>query len=132
MKKVLMYLLLTILMIINVYLVFFWNPQDKGITKEVVSKEVFVQNSLYKIDRYKILDQLSSDDKREFEKIVKKLSSYDIGLIKQYYENPDEEEGLVNIFKVLKRRLAVEDYRRIEEISSQFFDLDKINEKIKK
>jgi hypothetical protein len=133
MKKFLIYLILTFAVIINIYLIFCWQPQGKGIIKDPVSKEtISYSRSLYKIDKEKALDQLSAEDKKELEKILKKLSTFDMGKIKEYYEDSNEEEGIISIFKLLKKRLITEDYKRIEEITSSFLDIGGINEEIKK
>ena len=58
------------------------------IIQEKVSKEtISYSKSVYKLDKGRVLEKLSSDDKKEFEKIIKKLSTIDIGKIKEYYEN---------------------------------------------
>ena len=107
MKRILIYLFLICAVIINIYLIFCWEPQSKVVTQEKVSKEaVSYSKSVYKLDKGKVLEKLSSDDKRDFEKIIKKLSTFDIGKIKEYYEDSNDEEGVVNIFKLLKKRLT--------------------------
>ena len=132
MKKKLIYLSLVCLIITNIYLIFYWDPQSKVVTKESVSKEaISYSKSVYKLDKGKALEKLSSDDKKEFKKIIEKLSTIDIGKIKEYYDDINEEEGVVNIFKLLKRRLAIKDYERIHEISSSFIDFNTIEGKIK-
>jgi hypothetical protein len=83
------------------------------------------------MDKEKALEQLSSEDKKEFEKILKKLSTFDMGKVKEYYNDEDEDEGITNVFKLLKKRLSDEDYKKIEQISSSFIELDKVNEKMK-
>lgn len=133
MKKISIYLFLTLTIVINIYLIFYWDPQSKVVIQEEVSKEVVsYSKSLYKLDKEEILKQLSPDNKKEFERIIKKLSAFDMGKIQEYYEDPDEEEGIINIFALLKKRLTTEDYKRIQEISSPFVDISRINEKIKK
>lgn len=61
----------------------------------------------------------------------KKLSAFDIGKIKEYYEDTNDNESLIEIFKILKRRLTTEDYKKIQEISSSFLDIQEINKRIK-
>jgi hypothetical protein len=132
MKKNLLCLFLICAVIANIYLIFYWNPKNKVVNQEEVSKEVVsYSKSLYKFDKENSLQQLSTDNKKELEKIMKKLSTFDYGKIKEYYEYPNEEEGLINIFKLLRKRLTTEDYKRIQEISSVFLDIDGINKKIK-
>ncbi|MCI1478428.1 MAG: hypothetical protein LKH93_15180 [Clostridium beijerinckii] len=132
MKKVLMYLVLVPTIIINIYFLLYWQPQDENSAKEVVVQEtVSYSKPLYKINKEKALSQLSTDNKKELEKIIKKLSAFDIGKIKEYYEDTNDNESLIEIFKILKRRLTTEDYKKIQEISSSFLDIQEINKRIK-
>ena len=132
MKKIVLYLLLIFAVITNIYLIFYWQPQNKVINQEAVSKEtISYSKSVYKLEKGKVLEQLSSQDKKDFYKILKKLSSFDIGKVKEYYENSNDEEGIKNIFSLLKKRLTTEDYQRMKEISYSFLDLDRINVIIK-
>ena len=93
MRKIVIYLLLVCAVIINIYLIFYWEPQNRVINQEEVSNETLsYSKSAYKLEKEKVLEQLSSDDRKDFEKIIKKLSTFDIGKIKEYYENSNEEE----------------------------------------
>lgn len=133
MKKFFIYLFSTFIIILNIYLVFCWQPQSKVNINEDNSKEtISYGETLYKVDKEKALEQLSADDRRDYERILKKLSTLDMGRIKEYYEDSNEEEGIINTFKLLKKRLTSADYKRIEEISSSFLEMDKVNKKIKK
>lgn len=132
MKKILIYLFLTFTIITNIYLIFYWEPQNKVVIQEEASKEVIsYSKSLYKLDKDEVLKRLSPDNKKDLEKIIKKLSTFDLGKIQEYYEDSDEEEGIINIFTLLKKRLTTEDYKKIQEISSPFVDITSINKKIK-
>ena len=132
MKRKLIYLFLVCIVITNVYLIFYWEPQSKMVTQDEVSKEtISYSQSIYKLDKGSILEKLSSSDKRDFEKIIKKLSTFDLGKIKEYYEDSNDEEGVVSIFKLLMKRLTTEDYKQIYQISASFLDLERINQRIK-
>jgi len=132
MKKILIYLILICVVIANIYLIFYWEPQSKVVTQPKDSKEVVsYSKSVYKLEKGKILEKLSSGDKKDLEKIIKKLSTFDIGKIKEYYEELDDEEGAINIFTLLKKRLTIEDYERVHEISASFLDFNSIEKKIK-
>lgn len=133
MKKFLIYIYLVCIVITNIYLIFYWEPQSNVVIQEEISKEaISYSQSLYKVDKRKVLEKLSSDDKRDLEKIIKKLSAFDLGKIEEYYENYNDEEGAVNIFRLLKKRLTTRDYEQINEISSLFLNLEEIEQKIKK
>ena len=132
MKRIIIYLFLICAVITNIYLIFVWKPPGKVVEQQKISKDVVsYSKSVYKVDKEKILERLSSDDKREFDKIINRLSAFDIGKIKEYYQDFNDEEGAVNIFKLLRRRLTIEDYERIHEISASFLDFNNIEKKIK-
>ena len=128
MRRIGAYLLLVCAVIMNIYLIFYWEPQNRVIDQEEVSNETLsYSKSANKLELGKVLEQLSSDDRKDFEKIIKKLSTFDIGKIKEYYENSNEEESIKNIFRLLKKRLTTEDYQKIEKISYSFLDLERLN-----
>ena len=128
MRRIGAYLLLVCAVIINIYLIFYWEPQNRVIDQEEVSNETLsYSKSANKLELGKVLEQLSSDDRKDFEKIIKKLSTFDIGKIKEYYENSNEEESIKNIFRLLKKRLTTEDYQKIEKISYSFIGLERLN-----
>ena len=132
MKKNLLYLFSVCIVITNIYLIFYWEPQSKVVTQEESSKDaISYSQAVYKVDKGKVLERLSSDDKRDLEKIIKKLSAFDLGKIKEYYEDYNDEEGAISIFRLLRKRLTTEDYKQIHEISSSFLNLERIEEKIK-
>lgn len=132
MKKILIYLFSMFIIILNAYLIFYWQPQsNEGIKIDKCKEATSYSKTLYKIDKEKAFKQLSSDDRRDFEKILKKLSAFDMGRIREYYDDSNEEEGIISAFKLLKKRLSNEDYKRIEEISSSSIEMDEINNIIK-
>ena len=133
MKKIFIWLILIFTVSINIYLAFCWQPEGKRVIQEYNSNEVIsYEKKLYKIDKNKILEKLSSDDKRNLEKITKKLSTLDMRKIKGYFEDLNDEKGVINTFVLLKKRLSSDDYKKIEEISNSFLDMDEINKEIKK
>ena len=123
MKKIVTYLLLLCAVIINLYLIFYWEPQNKVISQEVSKETISYSKSESKLDIEKALEQLSPNDRKDFEKILKKLSTFDIGKIKEYYESSTEEEDMKNIVNLLRERLTTEDYQKIKKISYSFLDL---------
>ena len=132
MKKIFIYLTLIFTLILNIYLIFCWQPKGEIIDKNNSEQVVSYKKNLYKIDKNQILEKLSSDDKKDLEKILKKLSTLDMGKLKEYFEGLDDNNGVINSFILLKKRLTSDDYKRVEEIESPFLDIDEINKQIKK
>lgn len=132
MKRFVVCVTLIFTLIVNICLIFYWQPQEKNIENKNISKEVVsYEKNLYKIDKNQILEKLSSDDKKDLEKILKKLSTLDMGKIKENFEGSDND-GIIKSFMLIKKRLADDDYKRIEEISSPFLDIDEIHKEMKK
>lgn len=132
MKKIFIYIIMIFTLVINIYFIFFWQPQEKNVAHGSAAEEVIsYKNNLYKIDKNQILASLSSDDKKDLEKIFKKLSTLDMGKIKEYFEDSNDDEGLINSFLLLKKRLAAGDYKRIDEICAPYLDIEQIHKEIK-
>lgn len=131
MRRFLTFLLLLCAVLMNMYLIFYWKPVDNHYSEKKISEEVISHSkSIYKINKDEVLDKLTDTDKGELEKIIYKLSSFDIGKIKKYIQDDNEEMGIVNAFKVLKTRLSLKDYERIKDICSRFLDIDELEKKI--
>lgn len=93
--KCITYLLLVCEIIINIYLISYWKHKTKSLIKKNVSKETLsYSKSIYNLELGRVLEQLSSDNRKDFEKIIKKLWTFDIDKIKEHYENSNEEESI--------------------------------------
>lgn len=131
MKRFFTYLLIMCIVLMNIYLMFYWHPVDSIYTENDISKEVIsYSKSLYKTNKKNALYQLEDTEKKELEAIIYKLSALDMGKIENYIEDSDEDRGVVNIFKLLKKRLSGEDYNRIREICSIFLDIDELEKQM--
>lgn len=131
MKRFFTYLILTSAVIMNIFLIFYWQPVDNMYLEDGVSEEVTTYSkSLYKINKDMALDKLEEKDKEELERIIYKLSAFDIGKIENYIQDSDEDKGLINTFKILKKRVSEEDYKKIKEICSMFLDIDELEKEI--
>ena len=72
--KCITYLLLVCEIIINIYLISYWKHKTKSLIKKNVSKETLsYSKSIYNLELGRVLEQLSSDNRKDFEKIIKKL-----------------------------------------------------------
>lgn len=131
MKRFFTYLLLICVVIMNIYLIFYWQPIDNTSIEEDMSVEVTsYSKSLYKINKKSVLYQLEDKEKKELETIVYKLSAFDIGKIENYIEDLDEDRGVINTFKLLKKRLSGEDYNTIRDICIIFLDVDELEKQM--
>lgn len=130
MKKFLTYLLLLCAMIMNIYLIFYWQPIDNNDEKKVSKEVTAYSKSLYKVNKDEALNELTDADKKDLDTIIYKLSAFDIGKIKNYSQDYDEEEGVINTFKLLKTRLSGKDYKRVKDICSMFLDIEELEKQL--
>lgn len=130
MKKFLTYLLLLCAMIMNIYLIFYWQPIDNNDEKKVSKEVTAYSKSLYKVNKDEALNELTDADKKDLDTIIYKLSAFDIGKIKNYSQDYDEEEGVINTFKLLKTRLSGKDYKRVKDICSVFLDMEELEKQL--
>lgn len=131
MKRFSAYLILMAAILMNIYLVFYWQPIKSTYIKNDVSKEVIsYSKSIYKINKKDVINKLQDSDKKQLETIIYKLSAFDIAKINNYIEDSYEDRGIINTFKTLKKRLSEEDYKRIKEICSVFLDIDELEKQL--
>ena len=131
MKRFCTYLILMAAILMNIYLIFYWYPIDGTYIKGDISKEVIsYSKSIYKVNKKDVINKLQDNDKKELETIIYKLSAFDIGKIDNYIEDSYEDRGIINTFKIFKKRLSEEDYNRIKEICSMFLDINELEKQL--
>lgn len=132
MKKNLACIVLIFTIILNVYLMFYWNPGSEYVNEKNNSEQtVTCSESLYKVDKDKAIKELTDEERKNLETIMGKLSAFDLGKIKEYIADPNDEEGIKSIFMLLRKRLTSEDYETIKNISSKFLDIERVNQLLK-
>lgn len=127
MKRTLTVIFMCFALAMNIYLIFYWQPKDAKVITTSNNDSVSVlsySKSMYKVNKNNIMNILSEDDKKDLTKIICKLSTSDIGKVKEAFDLEDENEGLVTAFKVFKTRLSTQDYKKIRDIFSKFIDID--------
>ncbi|MGL5478206.1 MAG: hypothetical protein ACRDCB_04035, partial [Clostridium sp.] len=63
----------------------------------------------------------------ELDKILKNISSVDIGKIEQYMSNNDSKKDVKDALSLLNKRLGKADYNKVIEILSPYVDLRVFN-----
>ncbi|MGG7176911.1 hypothetical protein ACQPU1_04945 [Clostridium paraputrificum] len=153
MKKLLIVGIMLIALIGTIYTLFIWEP--KGSRNEVIQNTInevqsrrnsdnsdiddlsrnnevddvpTINKSIFKIEKSLIEKNINKDDMVIVNNIIKKMSTVDIGKIEEVIQYEDEEEGVREAFKVLKKRLTTEDYQVLENILGQFIDFSIIGQ----
>lgn len=125
MKKIIIYSVMSIAVMMNVYLVFIWSPEE--FIDNVESKSViYTYKPTYTFDKEEVVRRLSSD-KGELKSILGRMSVFDMECVKSYL-NKGEEEEMKKAFSIMKRRLSNDDYRKVKEIFGEFIDIRIIEE----
>lgn len=93
-------------------------------TAEVITEEsastIALNKTIYKIEKDQIKESISKGDLAKIESIVKKISTVDLGRIDLAKGNG--EDGVKEIFNILKTRLSKKDYQIIESILEPYID----------
>ncbi|NFO29994.1 hypothetical protein FDB41_06310 [Clostridium botulinum] len=128
MKRILTIIFMCFALLMNIYLIFYWQPNKD--TKAIINKNndsisvLSYSKSIYTVSKDNIINILSEDDKKDLTRIVYKLSTSDIGRVKEALNLEDENKGVITAFKVFETRLSTQDYKEIRGIFSKFIDID--------
>lgn len=98
--------------------------------KEEVKKEESKEEKLFKVDKDKILGQLTKEDKEVLKKLIKKLSISDYANILYSIKNNGELECCLKIINILNRRLDDIDYNKAKEIFEPYVNVEFLEEKL--
>lgn len=131
MKKIIMFLIFVFTLIVNMFLVVFWNPSIERKNYEKGTEAVFSNTkSLYKVDQANILKNLDEQELEELNEIISDLSTFEMGEIINDF-NDSDQSGIISAFRRLKRRLREDDYKRIKEILGPFIDIEEVENVLK-
>ncbi|KIL08770.1 hypothetical protein SR42_07270 [Clostridium botulinum] len=128
MKRILTIIFMCFALLMNIYLIFYWQPNKD--TKAIINRNndsisvLSYSKSIYTVSKDNIINILSEDDKKDLTRIVYKLSTSDIGRVKEAFNLEDENKGVITAFKVFETRLSTQDYKKIRGIFSKFIDID--------
>ncbi|MBN1057392.1 hypothetical protein DWV13_10405 [Clostridium botulinum] len=128
MKRILTIIFMCFALLMNIYLIFYWQPNKD--TKAIINRNndsisvLSYSKSIYTVSKDNIINILSEDDKKDLTRIVYKLSTSDIGRVKEAFNLEDENKGVISAFKVFETRLSTQDYKKIRGIFSKFIDID--------
>lgn len=124
MKKIIMYGLLAVAVVLNAYLIFIWTPKDFTVDEESQST-ISTYSPVYKLDREEISKRLSEDEKENLKLILEKLSIFDMENVNEFLNKGDEED-VRKAFSLMSRRLSSDDYKKVKEIFSEFINISEI------
>ncbi len=143
--------LIFITVIINMYFIFLWNPnasvEDIPVTSYGNNDDSYIStydidgNTEYRdyeskegsfyFDEDEKIENLSENDMNALNNILSKLSTSDLG--KWIDLNNDENnDTLIEFFRIVQRRMSNEDYGKVKEILGKIIDIDKLEYALKK
>ena len=101
------------------------NNENKDLYINSVNENLEEENltqKIFNIEKNQIIDKLSLKDKVKLLSIARKISVVDVEKIKSNL-NKDGEEGIIEVARVLKDRLQVEDYNIVKDILSPYVNI---------
>ncbi len=85
---------------------------------------------VFKVQKEKIKDKISFEDKTKLLAVARKLSMMDYGKIIEIMNTSDEMDGASQIFQILKTRLKEEDYKKVTEILEPYIYVKNIEKNL--
>ena len=149
MKKIYLFLIF-ITVILNMYLIFGWNPysnkNDIAITTyENVDNNIDIDtisnlNNEYYGDNSKELslclteqsaiESLSENERKELNGILCNMSTSDLGKWIDL-ENNTDNHNIIEFFRVIQKRLSVEEYEKVKVIIGKIIDVERVETLLK-
>ncbi|MPQ42550.1 hypothetical protein [Clostridium tarantellae] len=107
------------------------NINDKKKVKESYNFEKEESVQVFKMDKNKLINEISFKDKLTVLSIIKNLSSNEYKELLNNIKRNDELDAAVDIFTILKNNLSVKDYEELKEIAEPYLNIEIIEKKIK-
>ena len=150
MKKVYI-MLIGVTVVLNMYLIFGWNPYSNKNNVAVASYENdgsynelndndYKNNKQYGIEEAQVksfflnedksIESLSDKNIKELDNILNKLSTIDLEkwvLVKNNANN----DNVIEFFKIIHKRMSKEDYKKVKDIISEIIDVDRVEQVLK-
>lgn len=124
MRKIIMYGVFVIAVLLNIYLIFVWTPEDFSVN-EKSEGTVYTYSPVRTMDKDEILKRLSDDEKETLKLTLEKLSTFDMENIEENLEKGNEED-VRKAFALMNRRLPSDDYEKVKEILGEFININEI------
>lgn len=106
------------------------NNIETNKSKETVKKDIKEDIGVFKVNKNRLQDKISFKDKKQLLSLSTKLNGKDIKNIINYMKSDNELWAATNIFKTLKEKLSIKDYKKIKEILSPYMEIDNIEKNI--
>lgn len=103
--------------------------QNDALTKEKYNKTEDI--AVFKVNKNTLADNISLKEKSKLLYFSSKLSTIDYGTIMEYMKSDDELWAATKIFKLLKTRLPLNDYKKIKDILEPYLEIDIIESEIR-
>lgn len=102
------------------------------ISKDSVDIQILEEKSVtvFKVDKNNIVSEISNKDKLKLLKMANSLSVNDYKTLLEHVKRSDELLAAMDIFRLLKEKLSVNDYEKLTKILLPYIDIDMIENKI--
>ena len=99
---------------------------NKNNTIGIESLEQDESVAVFKVDKNSIINEIPNKDKLKLIKMANNLSISDYKELVDHVKRNDELPAAIDIFKLLKRKLTINDYEQLTKILLPYIDIDMI------
>lgn len=137
------FIIIFITIVINMYLIFIWNPgiNSGGITVSAYKNDDTIlgnqvdeigdslEKESFYLEQGELLENLNEEDVQELNNILNNLSTSDLSKWLQLKQDGNND-NLIEFFKLIKKRMSQHDYDKIKAIMGKILDVDRIESEI--
>lgn len=123
MKKIVIFIIFILTIIINTFLILAWNGEvniDNN-SKQAFNSTIVTDNT----EKLKFLNNLNNDEISMLNDCIKNLSQVDIERIKQNLDNGNIED-VTAAFELMEKRLSDKEYNKVKQLFKQQLELNNI------
>ena len=144
MKRLLYFLIMATISCIPIYYIAFWEPETsssvssvniesvdyaiKDISYEGETNVVYNDKTnikpILRMGKEQIEENMSDDNKKKLKNVLLQLSTVDLNRIEEISKKEDESEATKEILNLLRTRLSLKEYKKIQEILVTYINFD--------
>lgn len=149
MKRLLCFIIMVIFSLIPIYYITIWEPGGMASTVSSVSvgrvdyaindisfkqieekasiNETINKKPILRMEKKQIEEHMSDEKKKEVRRVLLQLSTVDLIKAKEISEQDDKDKATKEFINLLRKRLSLKEYKKIEEILIPYINFDVIN-----
>lgn len=147
-KRILYFLIMVTFSLIPIYYIIFWEPEGtassissvsvesvdysiKDISfeqteKKMITNEKVSKKPILRMGKEQIEEEMSDENKKKLKNILVQLSTVDLNKIEEISKQDDTDEATKEFINLLRKRLSLKEYKKIEKILTPYINFDVI------